>query len=57
MENVLIELNYGGGPENRTLEDTIRARERRSPLLPPVIYLPTVANRCIKADYSSADAI
>jgi hypothetical protein len=37
MENVLIELNYGGGPENRTLEDTIRARERRSPLLPPNI--------------------
>jgi hypothetical protein len=29
----------GGGPENRTLVVTIRARERRSPLLPPITIL------------------
>jgi hypothetical protein len=29
------EDKFGGGPENRTLVVTIRARERRSPLLPP----------------------
>ena len=31
-----ITAKLGGGPENRTLVVTIRARERRSPLLPPI---------------------
>lgn len=41
----IVRVKLGGGRESRTLLDSFRARETRSPLLPPKLKLRTDLNR------------